>query len=79
MHTVLVDGKVLKSEHRLVGQDVSAARSEVERTVAHLRGVMGEDTWLAGMNPEIQEQSVMDNPYQYTDYASDFAIWKQHR
>lgn len=79
VHTVLVDGNVLKSEHRLVSQDVSAARSEVERTVAHLRGVMGEETWLAGMNPEIQEQSVMDNPYQYTDYASDFAIWKQHR
>jgi cytosine/adenosine deaminase-related metal-dependent hydrolase len=79
VHTVLVDGEVLKSEHRLVGQDVAGARAEAERTVEHLRGAMGEETWLAGMNPEIQEQSVMDNPYQYTEYASDFAIWKQHR
>jgi cytosine/adenosine deaminase-related metal-dependent hydrolase len=79
VHTVLVDGAVLKHEHRLVGQDVAAARAEAERTVEHLRATMGEETWLAGMNPEIQEQSVMDNPYQYTDYASDFAVWKQHR
>ena len=48
-----------------------------ERTVEYLRDTIGEEAWVAGMNPEIPEQSVMDNPYQYTDYASDFAIWKQ--
>jgi cytosine/adenosine deaminase-related metal-dependent hydrolase len=79
VHTVLVDGDVLKHEHRLVGQDVASAQAEVGRTVEHLRATMGEETWLAGMNPDIVEQSVMDNPYQYTEYASDFAIWKQHR
>ena len=78
VHTVLVDGDLLKHEHRLVGQDVAAARADAEATVEHLRSTMGEETWLAGMNPDIQEPSVMDNPYQYTEFASDFAIWKKH-
>jgi cytosine/adenosine deaminase-related metal-dependent hydrolase len=78
VHTVLVDGQLLKHEHRLVGMDVPAAQRDVERTVDHLRSTIGEDTWLAGLNPEIPDQSVMDNPYQYTDYTSDFAIWKKH-
>jgi adenine deaminase len=78
VHTVLVDGAVLKSDHRLVGMDVKAAQDEVARTVDHLRSSLGQDVWEAGMNPDIPQQSVMDNPYQYTDYGSDFAIWKQH-
>ena len=77
VHTVLVDGAVLKHDHKLVGADVAAAKADAERTVEYLRDTIGEEAWLAGMNPEIPEQSVMDNPYQYTDYASDFAIWKQ--
>jgi 5-methylthioadenosine/S-adenosylhomocysteine deaminase len=76
VHTVMVDGEVLKHNHSLVGLDVAAAKAEVERTVDYLRSTLGEDAWQAGMNPEIHEQSVRDNPYQYTDYASDFAIWK---
>ena len=78
VHTVLVDGAVLKSEHRLVDMDVKAAQDEVARSVEYLRSSLGEDVWQAGMNPDIPEQSIMDNPYQYTDYGSDFAIWKQH-
>jgi cytosine/adenosine deaminase-related metal-dependent hydrolase len=78
VHTVLVDGAVLKSDHRLVGMDVKAAQDEVARSVDHLRSSLGDDVWEAGMNPDIPQQSVMDNPYQYTDYGSDFAIWKQH-
>lgn len=78
VHTVLVDGAVLKSDHRLVGLDVKAAQDSVARTVEHLRASLGEDVWEAGKHPDVPEQSVMDNPYQYTDYASDFAIWKRH-
>lgn len=77
VHTVLVDGAVLKHDHKLVGADVAAAKADAERTVEYLRDTIGDEAWQAGMNPEIPEQSVMDNPYQYTDYASDFAIWKQ--
>jgi hypothetical protein len=32
---------------------------------------MGEDVWRQGMNPELPNQDVLDNPYQYTDYKSD--------
>jgi 5-methylthioadenosine/S-adenosylhomocysteine deaminase len=72
VHTVLVDGRVVKHEHRLVGVDLPAVRSTVERTVEHLRGAMGEEAWLGGMNPDLpSDDDVLDNPYQYTDYNSE--------
>ena len=37
VHTVLVDGRVVKHEHRLVGRDLPAVRAAVEATVDHLR------------------------------------------
>jgi cytosine/adenosine deaminase-related metal-dependent hydrolase len=71
VHTVVVNGRVVKHEHRLVDVDLAAARAEVERTIDYLRGEMGEEAWVAGMHPEIPESKVLDNPYQYTDYRSD--------
>jgi cytosine/adenosine deaminase-related metal-dependent hydrolase len=71
VHTVLVDGRVVKHEHRLLGVDLAAARREIERTVDHLRSTMGEEAWLKGMNPDIPETTILDNPYTYTDYHSD--------
>ncbi len=71
VHTVLVDGRVVKADGRLVGYDAAAVRSEVEATVEHLRASMGEEVWAGGMNPELPEDdAVLDNPYQYTDYKS---------
>ena len=70
VHTVLVDGRVVKHEHRLVGADLAAARREVESTVEHLRSSMGEEAWAAGMNPDVPETKILDNPYTYTDYRS---------
>ncbi|MFF3562445.1 amidohydrolase family protein [Streptomyces sp. NPDC002574] len=70
VHTVLVDGRVVKHEHRLVGVDLAAARREVERTVEHLRSQLGEEGWARGMNPDVPETKILDNPYQYTDYRS---------
>lgn len=77
VHTVAVDGVILKHQYRLVNADVTSAGADTERTAEYLRLTIGEAAWLAAMNPEIQEQSVMDNPYQYTDYASAFATWKR--
>ncbi|SFP79499.1 Cytosine/adenosine deaminase [Geodermatophilus dictyosporus] len=71
VHTVLVDGRVVKSDHRLVGVDLAAVRREVEATVEHLRAEMGEEVWQSGMDPELPSNEVLDNPYQYTDYRSD--------
>jgi cytosine/adenosine deaminase-related metal-dependent hydrolase len=70
VHTVLVDGRVVKDEHRLVGVDLAAIRREVESTVEHLRATLGEEAWAKGMNPDVPATKVLDNPYTYTDYAS---------
>ncbi|WP_424527985.1 amidohydrolase family protein [Sphaerisporangium viridialbum] len=71
VHTVLVNGRVVKHEHRLLGIDLAAARREVEQTVEHLRTTMGEEAWRQGMNPDVPETAILDNPYTYTDYHSD--------
>ncbi len=68
VHTVLVDGRVVKHDHRLVGVDLAAARREVEATVEYLRSTLGEEAWQQGMNPDIPETKVFDNPYTYTAY-----------
>ena len=70
VEAVIVDGRVVKRDHRLVGVDLTAARRAVEQTVDHLRGELGEDAWRQGMNPDIPETTILDNPYQYTDYRS---------
>ncbi|MQA34671.1 amidohydrolase family protein [Modestobacter roseus] len=70
VHTVLVDGRVVKSGHRLVGADLAAVRRTVESTVAHLRSTLGEDVWAQGMNPDLPGDEVLDNPYTYTEYKS---------
>jgi cytosine/adenosine deaminase-related metal-dependent hydrolase len=70
VHTVLVDGRVVKTDHRLVGVDLAAARQAVERTVEHLRARLGEEAWAKGMNPDVPATKILDNPYTYTDYRS---------
>jgi cytosine/adenosine deaminase-related metal-dependent hydrolase len=68
--TVIVNGRIVKRDHRLVGVDLAAARGAVERTVEHLRSQLGEEAWEQGMNPEVPNTEVLDNPYTYTDYQS---------
>ena len=70
VHTVLVNGRVVKTDHRLVGIDLAAARREVEGTVEYLRAQLGEEAWANGMNPDVPETKILDNPYTYTDYHS---------
>ncbi|AWB93472.1 amidohydrolase family protein [Aeromicrobium chenweiae] len=68
VHTVLVNGRVVKSDHQLVGVDLDKARGAVEESLEHLRSTMGEEAWLQGMNPDVPETKILDNPYTYTDY-----------
>jgi 5-methylthioadenosine/S-adenosylhomocysteine deaminase len=68
VHTVLVNGRAVKFAHELVDVDLQRARDEVGRTVDHLRSEMGEDEWSGGMSPDLPEQQLFDNPYQYTDW-----------
>jgi hypothetical protein len=71
VHTVLVDGRVVKHAHRLVGADLPAIRRTVEATVDHVRSAIGEQAWVGGMHPELPGTEVLDNPYQYTKYKSE--------
>ena len=73
VHTVVVDGRVVKYDGKLVGIDLARLRAEVEDTIDHLKGALGEETWQAGMFPEKPEAeaSILDNPYQYTDFKDE--------
>ncbi|WP_033341403.1 amidohydrolase family protein [Catenuloplanes japonicus] len=76
VHTVLVGGRVVKRDGRLVDADLAAARAKVGATLDHLRATMGEEAWQRGMNPDVPERIVLENPYQYTAYDAGAAQWK---
>ena len=73
VHTVLVNGRVVKYAHELVGIDLAPVREGIEDTVDHLRSTLGEEVWAQGMFPELPsaEADVLDNPYQYSDYKDE--------
>jgi hypothetical protein len=73
VHTVLVNGKVVKHEGELVGVDLPDLRRRAEATIEHLRAEMGDDAWQGGMNPDLPggDDKVLDNPYQYTEFRSE--------
>ena len=48
VHTVLVDGRVVKRTARWSASTSAATRSEVESTVDHLRSALGEEAWAGG-------------------------------
>jgi 5-methylthioadenosine/S-adenosylhomocysteine deaminase len=71
VHTVLVDGQVVKKDHRISSDAVAKNKADIANTVNYLQSEMGEEEWLQGMTPEIPESKVLDNPYTYTDFRSD--------
>jgi cytosine/adenosine deaminase-related metal-dependent hydrolase len=66
VHTVVINGVVVKYDHRLVGVDLGKARQAIAQTVDYLKGELGPQAWEEGMHPEIPETRVLDNPYTYT-------------
>jgi cytosine/adenosine deaminase-related metal-dependent hydrolase len=70
VHTVLVAGRVLKHDGRLVGaaDKLEKAREVVGQTVDHLQQALGDEKWVNGMNPELAPDELFDNPYQYSDH-----------
>jgi 5-methylthioadenosine/S-adenosylhomocysteine deaminase len=56
---------VVKHEGKLVAIDLARARAAVEDTVEFAMRELG-DAWTDGMHPEIPEQRILHNPYQYT-------------
>jgi 5-methylthioadenosine/S-adenosylhomocysteine deaminase len=76
VHTVMVGGRLVKKDGRLVDTDLVTARAKIDATVSYLRGQLGEEAWVNGMNPQIPESEMFDNPYQYSDYDAGSAQWK---
>jgi 5-methylthioadenosine/S-adenosylhomocysteine deaminase len=70
VHTVVINGRVVKYDHRLTGTDLSKAREVIGQTVDYLKAELGPEAWTDGMHPEIPETRVLDNPYTYT-YTED--------
>jgi hypothetical protein len=70
VHTVMVNGRVVKHDHELIGIDLAAVRRTVEQTVEHLQSSLGQEAWENGMNPDIPETKILDNPYTYTDFRT---------
>ncbi len=75
VHTVVVNGQVVKSAHQLRG-GLDKARQVVGETVEYLQGQLGPEAWAEGMHPEIPETKVLDNPYTYTKWDAGSAQWK---
>jgi hypothetical protein len=65
--TVVIDGNIVKHEHKLVGIDLGAARTATEKTVAFLADTIGEEAWVSGQNPELTDRQVNENPYKYVN------------
>src|SRR5215472_4500420 len=70
VHTVLVNGTVVKYDHKLVGVDLGAAKSAIDSTIEYLQAEHGPEEWEKGMHPEIPEHETLTNPYTYREDAS---------
>ncbi len=67
VHTVMVNGRVVKHDHQLVGTDLPQAKAAVGQTIEYLQSELGPEAWADGMHPEIPETQVLDNPYTYKE------------
>ena len=74
VHTVLVNGKVVKHDHKLVGVDLARARTAIDETISYLKAEHGPEEWEKGMHPEIPEHETLANPYTYREDAS---TWRE--
>ena len=74
VHTVVVNGRIVKHNHRLTDADsLGKARRAVDQTVEYLQTELGPDAWTEGMHPEIPATELFENPYTYTDYGKSGA------
>jgi cytosine/adenosine deaminase-related metal-dependent hydrolase len=67
VHTVVVNGRVVKYEGKRIGLDIAPARDAVAKSVEYVRSQFGEQVWEEGMHPPLDEDEQIENPYQYTE------------
>jgi cytosine/adenosine deaminase-related metal-dependent hydrolase len=70
--TVVVNGKIVKHNHKLVGVDLANAKQKIGSTIEYLKKEHGPEEWEKGMRPEIPENEVLTNPYTYREDVSAF-------
>ncbi len=71
VHTVMVNGKVVKYDHQLLNVDLAKAKQAVLKTIEYAQSQMGEQAWNESMNPEKAVVKYIDNPYKYTELEHD--------
>jgi cytosine/adenosine deaminase-related metal-dependent hydrolase len=70
VHTVVVNGRVVKHDHRLTDPaSLGTARRHIDQTVSYLQGQLGPEAWAEGMHPDIPATELFENPYTYTEYG----------
>jgi hypothetical protein len=69
VHTVMVDGNVVKFDHRLRGVNLARAKQAVAATVEYAYSQIGEKAWNETMYPEKPEVVVIENPYTYSRHV----------
>jgi len=67
VHTVVVNGKVVKYDGKRIGLPLAPVRDKVAASVEYVRGELGEDAWKEWMHPQIPEDETIPNPYTYQD------------
>jgi cytosine/adenosine deaminase-related metal-dependent hydrolase len=67
IHTVVVDGRVVKYDGKRIGLDLAPVRDTVAKSVEYVRSQLGEQAWEEGMHPPLNPDEPIDNPYQYTE------------
>lgn len=70
VNSVVINGKLVKFDHRLLGTSLNKAKHAVAETIDYLRSEIGEEQWAKGMNPDIPQTKIMHNPYSYSNYDS---------
>ncbi|MDP9793268.1 cytosine/adenosine deaminase-related metal-dependent hydrolase [Catenuloplanes nepalensis] len=70
VHTVLVDGRLVKKDGvLLLDTRLAEARRAVRDSVDRLRDGMDEAAWNAGLTPSRPDIALIDNPYHYGNHA----------
>jgi 5-methylthioadenosine/S-adenosylhomocysteine deaminase len=66
VHTVVVNGRVLKYDGTRIDLDIAPARDAVAKSVEYVRSQIGEKAWEEGMHPVLEPEAEIENPYKYT-------------
>jgi adenine deaminase len=67
VHTVVINGRVVKYEGRRIGLPLAPIADKVAASVDYVRSQLGDQAWNEGMHPEIPADEEIENPYKYTE------------